>query len=350
VEQFAYEKKSPPSTSYRQTWRRHRKLLSVPMILGAVVAAFFAVHHAKTYSSTASLWVDTTANVPSSVGANDSSFMSAPPAASEQQILIELLTTRAFTDAITKNSLLGSAASSRTPAAAVDPKQITSTLDGSQVLTIKYSGSSPAVTESVVGAVVAQLRDYNTSLSAQHGQAAVAYDTQQVKIAQQALANARNQADAYMAQHPNVSAQDPNYASLATAQTNAATQLAQANAALSQASGTSQAGGWMIQVIDPASPATAVAYGKKKMLEVILGGVFGGLLVSFLAVVALTPAKKEVWEDELPVGKPILPDRDLSSPLPDRELSSPQDENGTGSLSAKRRFALPHSSEKVDEA
>jgi hypothetical protein len=44
------------------------------------------------------------------------------------------------------------------------------------------------------------------------------------------------------------------------------------------------------------------------MAEVILGGALAGLLVSFLAVVALTPAKKEVWEDELLVGGPLLPD------------------------------------------
>jgi hypothetical protein len=329
VEQFAYEKKSPPPTSYRQTWRRHRKLLSVPMILGAVVAAFFALHHAKTYASTASLWVDTTANVPSSVGSNDSGFTSAPPAASEQQIMNELLTTHAFVASVAKGSLLS--------AAALDPKQITSTVDGSQVLTIKYSGPSPAATQRVVEAIVGQLRDYNSTLTAQHSQAAVAYETNQVKIAQQALAAARNATDTYMAQHPNAGPQDPNYAALATAQTNAATELGQANTALSQASGTSQAGGWMIQVIDPPSVASTVAYGKKKMLEVILGGVFGGLLVSFLAVVALTPAKQEVWEDELPVGKPRIPDPPSSSVR----------ENGM--LLTKRRFVLPRDSEKVEE-
>jgi uncharacterized protein involved in exopolysaccharide biosynthesis len=337
VEQFAYEKKSPPPTSYRRTWRRHRKLLSVPMILGAVVAAFFALHHAKTYSSTASLWVDTTANVPSSVGSNDSGFTSAPPAASEQQILNELLTTHAFVASVAKASLLGKYPGSTPAAAVLDPKQITSTVDGSQVLTIKYSGPSPAAAQSAVGAIVAQLRTYNTTLTAQHTQAAVAYETNQVKIAQQALAAARNATDAYIAQHPNAGSQDPNYASLATAQTNAATDLGQANTALSQASGTSQAGGWMIQVIDPPSAASAVAYGKKKMLEVVLAGVFGGLLVSFLAVVALTPAKQDVWEDELPVGRPRIPDP-LSSPLHEK-----------GMLSTKRRFILPRDSEKVEE-
>jgi hypothetical protein len=40
------------------------------------------------------------------------------------------------------------------------------------------------------------------------------------------------------------------------------------------------------------------------------------LLISFLAVVALTPAKKEAWEDELPVGTPFVPDVPPADPLP----------------------------------
>src|SRR5262249_1722796 len=81
-------------------------------------------------------------------------------------------------------------------------------------------------------------------------------------------------------------------------------QLAQANTAL----GAGNADSWSIQVIDPPNEATAVPLRKRKIAEVILGGALGGLLVSFLAVVALTPAKKEVWEDELPIGGPFAPD------------------------------------------
>ena len=42
VEQ-APDKSKPPSTSYRETYRRHRKLFFVPVILGALAAAFFLV-------------------------------------------------------------------------------------------------------------------------------------------------------------------------------------------------------------------------------------------------------------------------------------------------------------------
>ena len=71
-----------------------------------------------------------------------------------------------------------------------------------------------------------------------------------------------------------------------------------------------------MRVIDPPSQASTTPLGKSKMVQVILGGALGGLLVSFLAVVALTPAKKEVWEDELPIGGPLFPDVPPADPFP----------------------------------
>src|SRR5438045_993654 len=85
----------PPSTSYRETFRRHRKLFCMPVILGALAAAFFLFAMGRTYTSTASLWVDTTPPLPSSAGANTSS-LAEPPASAEQGVLTELLSTRAF--------------------------------------------------------------------------------------------------------------------------------------------------------------------------------------------------------------------------------------------------------------
>ena len=57
--------------------------------------------------------------------------------------------------------------------------------------------------QSVLGGIVEQLRNYNDGLSAQHDEAAVAYDKEQVKAAETALATARSNVNAYLAQHPN---------------------------------------------------------------------------------------------------------------------------------------------------
>jgi uncharacterized protein involved in exopolysaccharide biosynthesis len=287
----------PPSTSYRDTFRRHRKLFCMPIILGALAAAVFLFGMGKTYKSSASLWVDSTPPMPSSIGAN--SGQSEPPASAEQAILSELLTTRAFTASVAETSLLGKSR---------PLGQVVEAVPGGQVLQISYSASSPAMAESVLGAIIAQLRNYTDRVSAQHNQAAVAYDREQVKVAETAVATARSNVTAYQARHPGVTDTDPSYVSLVAAENNAVTQLAQVNTVLSQMTGTSNPGGWSIQVIDPPSQASTTPLRKRKIAEVILGGAFGGLLVSFLAVVALTPAKKEVWEDELPIGGPFVPD------------------------------------------
>ena len=56
-----------------------------------------------------------------------------------------------------------------------------------------------------------------------------------------------------------------------------------------------------MRVTDPAGQASTAPLRKSKLVEVIFAGMLGGALVSFLAVVALTPAKKESWDDELPM-------------------------------------------------
>jgi uncharacterized protein involved in exopolysaccharide biosynthesis len=298
-----------PPTSYRETFRRHRKLFCIPVVLGTLAAAFFLFGMAKTYKSTASLWIDTTPPAQSSLASNSGPYVQ-PPATAEQGILNELLTTGSFTSLVVQHSSLGKSLGggdvSTKAAAALGAGQITSTVTGNQVLQITYSASSPDMAKSVLAAVVAELRDYTGRLTAQHDHAALAYDTQQVKIAEAAVATARTNVTNYQAHHPGASQTDPNYVSLVAAENNAVTQLAQANTALGQVTGTGN-DAWSIQVIDPPRQATSATPRKSKMAEVILGGALGGALVSFLAVVALTPARKEVWEDELPTGGPFGP-------------------------------------------
>jgi uncharacterized protein involved in exopolysaccharide biosynthesis len=301
------DKSNPPSSSYRETFRRHRKLFCIPVVLGVLAGAFFVFTSTPSYKSTASLWVDTAPPLASTVGAGPTNPLVTPPAASEQSILTELLTTQSFAASVAKNSSLGKSLGSaasifKNAPTYLEAGQVVPTVYGQQLLRISYSGSSPAEAQSVLNAVVTQLRDYNNSLTADHNDAAVAYDKEQVKLAEATLAAARSNVNTYLAQHPGASQADPNLLALTAAENNAVTALGTANATLSQASATNQTGGWTIEVIDPANLGLAPAVGKKKMLEVILGGAIGGMLLSFLIVVAITPAKKELWEDELPVG------------------------------------------------
>jgi uncharacterized protein involved in exopolysaccharide biosynthesis len=296
----------PPSTSYRETFRRHRKLFCLPIILGALVAGVLLFATQKSYKSTASLWVDTTPPAQSSIGAGSSALVQ-PPASAEGGILSELLTTGSFASSVAQNSLLGkslgSVAAIRQKAASLlGTGQVVPTVEGNQVLQISYTASSPAMATSVLAAIIAQLQNYTDRLTSQHNRDAVASATEQVKAAETALATARRNVAAYKERRPKVTQADPSYVALVAAENNAVARLGQANTALGQVAGAGNAGGWSIHVIDPPTNAGSAGMGKKKIVEIIFGGAMVGLLVSFLAVVLLTPAKKEVWEDELPNG------------------------------------------------
>jgi uncharacterized protein involved in exopolysaccharide biosynthesis len=290
--------------TYKQTFRRHRKLLSLPMVLGALVASYFAMAATPQYQATASLWVDTAAPNPSSVGGQG---IQISPAASEQSVLTELLATKSFAVEVAQNSLLGSYLASqgqgplqKTAVDALEQLQVGSVIAGPQVLVISYTGPTEAVTTTTMQAIVKQLQKDNSGLTTQHTQAAVSYYTAQSTLAQKELTLARGQVANYLAANPKSNPQsDPNLSALMAAENSASTGLAQANTSLNQASAARSSGGWDVQVIDYPKSATSLAKGKKKMIEVILGGVLGGALVSFLATMALTPKLREPWEDEL---------------------------------------------------
>lgn len=307
-------KKTKP-TSYRGTFRRYWWLLCLPLVLGVAGAAFFVVQYHKTYRSDASLWVDTAPPNTSSVGAGAASLPTTP-AAGEQTLLSELLTTNAFAVSVAQNSLLGSSLGSQAEielkaASELTSTQVGSLVSGPQVLALSYTGSSAALATSTLRAIVKQLIADSQGLSQQHDQALVAYYQSMLAAQSKVLAAARARVDAYLAKHPHATTQsDPNFSALMAAQSAASQQLGQTNSALSQASGSRNGGGWSVRVIDQPSAAQPVVLGKKKMLEVLLAGLFGGALISFLGVVALTPTRKpEPWEDELLESELLAADR-----------------------------------------
>jgi uncharacterized protein involved in exopolysaccharide biosynthesis len=354
------------SPSYRDTFRRHRRLLSVPMIIGVLLGGVFAFNGSKTYMSTARLWVDTAPPAQSTVG-DDGPVLSTTPASAEQSVLIELLTTQAFAKAVAHNSLLGkylasgaggggplsslTGGSMNTLKEALSPAQVMTLPTGPQILQISYAGPTPAVAKSTLGALVKQLQDDSSGFTSEHDQATLAYDRAQVKVAAQAVGDARKQVSQYLKQNPGATNnQDPNLAVLSTAESAAANQLTQATTALNQAS-VKHNGGWAVKVIDAPGAASPVGGGKKKMLELILGGLLAGALISFLGSVALTPGRKEVWEDELPTSTPGSRtgggwSDQLPPPIPPPATAKLSDPSGDGDLSAAllggRRFIVPN--------
>lgn len=291
--------------TYRQTFRRHRKLLSLPMVLGILVAGLFVVKHTTTYSSTASLWVDTPPSVASTVGAT-SSAAATSPAAAEQALLSELLTTRAFAAAVANDSALRQYLGRDAAAAAalLEHGQVVVTVEGNQVMQVSYKGDSDGLTRSVLTGILNQLQQSSNGLLSHRDKAAVAYDKSQVQDMSTQLNAARNQIAQYEAQHPGANPKsDPTLSALTSAESSAATQYTIASGNLNQALANNVNGGaWSVSVVDPPSTPTPSVQGKKTMIETLFAGLFGGFLVSLLGAMVLTPTRVERWEDELPTA------------------------------------------------
>lgn len=305
------------STTYRQTFRRHRLLLSLPIVVAVLVAGALTVMSPKSYLSTASLWVDNPAATDSSLG-NLNPAMT-PPSTQEQNVLTELLSTQGFALPVAHQSSLASYLASHNGGgissilgggggslndrimAALTAPAVTTTVPGPQVLQISFTGPTPAVAQSTLDAIVTLLQKDSTSFSQEHSQGAIQYYMGQVETATQALLAARNQADAYRAQHSTAQPGDPNLAAFQTAETSAGSELAQAQVGLSAAKAALKGGSTasQVHVIDNADLPTAPTSGKKKQLEGIVAGLAAGLLISFLGMMALTRRESDPWEDEL---------------------------------------------------
>ena len=312
------------SAAYRLTFRRHRRLLTLPVVLAVILATWTSFGHPKSYESTASLWVDNPASAQSSLGNLNPAEV--PPAQQEQQVLMELLTTRNFMTNVANRSglakylgtqpsegfgptallskLTGPKSVHDQVVSALGPKHVATVVPGPQVLQISYTAGTAAIARSTLQAIVTGLQQDSASLSQRHNKVASDYYRSQVAAASKTLAGIRDQIAAYTRSHRGRNAADPNLAALQTAEAAANGQLNDANSNLSEATGAAQAGstGSAVHVIDAPTVPLGPTSGMKRRVMAIFGGLFAGLLISFLAVVVLTPTRRDPWEDEPPAA------------------------------------------------
>ena len=162
----------------------------MPVVLGVLAGAFFVFTSTPTYKSTASLWVDTAPPLASTVGAGPSDPLTTPPAAAEQGILTELLDDPVPSPPRWQRTRCSGSPwgtrrrSGRTPRHTSRLGQVVPTVAGQQLLQISYLRLLAGRGAKRAGAVVTQLRDYTDDLTAEHNQAAIAYDSEQAKLAQ----------------------------------------------------------------------------------------------------------------------------------------------------------------------
>src|SRR5436190_11055297 len=119
---------------YLDTFRQHRLLYLLPILIGIVIAVWFNLGAQKLYRSSTSLWSDTAAG-----SANDLTG-APPPAAQEQTMLNELLRTQYFTKAVARKSPLEDYLKSHT-STGWGPSALTAKLRGAPTLDTRIASA-----------------------------------------------------------------------------------------------------------------------------------------------------------------------------------------------------------------
>ena len=311
-------------TSYRETFLRHRVLLTMPVVVAVFVAMWWALGAPKSYESTASLWVDNAPPGDSSVADTNPALRS--PSEREQLVLGELLRTRDFRLAVARRgplaeylahhrwrgwgppALLPAGSTERRITGALGPKHVDTTVAGPQVLQIDYKGPTPAVAAGTLSALVQEYDKERFRLDADRAQATKAYWKSQVDAASKTVGDANRNLQGYLAAHVGVPPSDPELKALRRAAKDAAKQLAGATTRYTQARFAvppPRPDAGALEVLDTPKVPKGPVSGHKNVALAFVGGLFGGALISLLGLVALTPGRSDTWS--APVRRPVLP-------------------------------------------
>ena len=290
------------SPRYSDVFRSHRVLFLLPVVLAGAIALWVSLSAPKMYRSQATLWSDNAASASTVFGA-------LPPAGQDQQLLAELLTTHYFQNAVANQSPLGRYLRTHRdsgwgPAAllarvrsrktldqriatALGSTRVTSSTKGPHVLDVSYDAPTPSLAVATLRVI---LRDFARQRGALR-QDAFAASEQQVIAASKALGDARKSLTQYLNAHPSSTRSDPQLSALAVAERNAVTQLANATENVNQASLSVSSGAasqTTLRIVDaPLTPIGPTA-GKARLVKALAAGLFAGVIVSILGIIALT--------------------------------------------------------------
>jgi uncharacterized protein involved in exopolysaccharide biosynthesis len=301
--------------SYVQTFKRHRLLFSLPVVIMAVLALWVVVGTPKEYKAGAALFVDNPVTQPSSFYNPNPSEPT--PAAQAQQLLTELMATRSFRMKVGRKGPLtkylathpsegwgpkgllrkvrGTGSAEDRTWEALDEKHVITALPGGQIMSIELHGPTPEVAVGTLSALVATLGQERRAIDVARQQSAVTHFKNQMDTATRAI----NQIDARIASGTVSPAQAQ---VLDQSRKAAVTRLKRGTRGYNQAAlslAAAREAPSTYQVRDkPSLPAPAVS-GMKKSVFGVVAGIFVGFLISFLAIVLLTGSDERREREEL---------------------------------------------------
>jgi uncharacterized protein involved in exopolysaccharide biosynthesis len=292
---------------YLETFSRHKIALTLPVIIALLVSVHLATSKPHKYESGMTIWFDTAA--PNASSLSDPNLYTTP-ASQGQQVLQEFLATRQFLVNVGYRGPLASMLTS-SPRPAHSPvvdneiagllqRAFTVSAIGPQVAVVTLTGPNPAYLPATLNAVAAEyVNEISATLKTRTG-ASVQYYQTQVNAAQKALNQANTALSSYQAAHPSaLPTTDAVYGQLVKTASDAQAGLAalqgnlqQANLALEDTESTAS-----FHIIDPPQAAYRLST-KKHEIFTVIAGFAAGLIISLLALSALTSVDKTARRQE----------------------------------------------------
>lgn len=276
----------------------------LPVLIALVISSYMALSKPHKYASSMSVWFDTTTPNASSL---TNTQMATTPAAQGAQTLTEFLSTRSFLVAVGRSGPVGKELAGTYSGSALDD-QIAATLSGKfkvtdvgpQVVSISMTSTNPDIIPGTLNAVAKQYAAQITSTLQTRNRETLAFYQSQLTSDRSALTTANQAVASYLAAHPRASvATDVAYSQLTQAAFQAQENLTTAQSDLGQANlatenGTDPAA---FHVVD--SPGFAVKVSSKKhMIFTVVAGLIAGLVITLLALSALTKSDKTARRTE----------------------------------------------------
>ncbi|HET7486291.1 MAG TPA: hypothetical protein VFJ85_00070 [Acidimicrobiales bacterium] len=283
-----------------QAFFRHPVLLILPILIAPVVSLLYSSRAPKVYTASMSLWCDTPVPNPSSIFTSDNA-----PATGQQSILTELLSTRTF---LTKVAEAGpwKASIAGKPQAAVDSviwnlgAHVGVHTTGRHILVISTVGPDPTFARDLAKAVGdAYVADVNETQQARAKSSLGFYDVQAGEAAK-ALAEAQSKLNEYVASHQGAGplgvVGDVQASQLSQDVSSAKAQYEEAtlNASTARLGLTNVSDSGLLRIYDEARAADAPVSRKKQIVFGGVAGLFGGAMVSFMALLLLVLADQSV--------------------------------------------------------
>jgi uncharacterized protein involved in exopolysaccharide biosynthesis len=291
---------------YIQTFSRHKIALILPVVIAVAFSTWYVRSAPKTYQTWMNLWFDTATP---SVSSLEQLPSGQTPAAQGQAQLQEFLSTSQFLVNVGHRGPLAAdlARTGTTSQSDIDLKigstllkAFTVTTTGPQVVQVSMTGHNPTYMAGTLKAVADEyVAEVSSTLQARSTET-VSYFQTQVQAASSALQKANAAVVAYQQGHPDATpTSDPRYAQLTESAFQAQTNLTTQQTNLQQAElpiGNVQTPVTFHVIDPPKSPV--VKSTKKHEILISAAGLMAGLVISILALSALTSLDKTLRNEE----------------------------------------------------